>query len=160
SHASEQGVHELRHPPVSTVSDAIPAVERETVRPGSRLRLSRHGLSTVLFLLPMLAVFGLFAWFPILRAVVMSVQDTNLVSEPTWVGVDNFANVLADPQFGLAVANTLWFSFLALVFGFPVPIILAVLMSEVRRGRGWYSGLAYLPVVIPPVVAVLLWRFF
>jgi len=145
---------------VSTVSDAIPAVDRETARRGSRLRLSRDGLSTVLFLLPMLAVFGLFAWFPILRAVVMSVQETNLVSPPTWVGIDNFAHVLADPQFGLAVANTLWFSFLALVFGFPVPIVLAVLMSEVRRGRGWYSALAYLPVVIPPVVSVLLWRFF
>ena len=46
------------------------------------------------------------------------------------------------------------------MFGFPVPIILAVLMSEVRRGRGLYSALAYLPVVVPPVVSVLLWRFF
>jgi multiple sugar transport system permease protein len=37
---------------------------------------------------------------------------------------------------------------------------MAVLMSEVRRGKGLYSALAYLPVVIPPVVAVLLWKFF
>ena len=33
-------------------------------------------------------------------------------------------------------------------------------MSEVRRRKGLYSALAYLPVVVPPVVAVLLWRFF
>ena len=33
-------------------------------------------------------------------------------------------------------------------------------MSEVRRGKGLYSALAYLPVVVPPVVAVLLWKFF
>ena len=33
-------------------------------------------------------------------------------------------------------------------------------MSEARRWRGLYSALAYLPVVVPPVVAVLLWRFF
>ena len=33
-------------------------------------------------------------------------------------------------------------------------------MSEVRRRRGLYSALAYLPVVIPPVVAVLLWKTF
>ena len=121
---------------------------------------TRDGLSTFVFLLPLLVVFGLFAWFPILRALVMSVQETNLVSEPTFVGLDNFARVLADPQFGIAVANTAWFALLALLFGFPVPIILAVLMSEVRRGRGLYSALAYLPVVIPPVVSVLLWRFF
>ena len=105
-------------------------------------------------------MFGLFAWFPILRAFVMSVQETNLVSAPTFVGLDNFGRVLADPQFGTAVSNTAWFALLALLFGFPVPIILGVLMSEVRRYRGLYSALAYLPVVIPPVVAVLLWRFF
>jgi len=111
-------------------------------------------------MLPFLIVFGLFAWYPIVRALVMSVQETNLVSEPTFVGLDNFARVLSDPQFGIAVRNTAWFAFLALVFGFPIPIILAVLMSEVRRGRGVFSALAYLPVVMPPVVAVLLWRFF
>jgi multiple sugar transport system permease protein len=33
-------------------------------------------------------------------------------------------------------------------------------MSDLRRGRSVYAALAYVPVVIPPVVAVLLWRFF
>jgi multiple sugar transport system permease protein len=68
--------------------------------------------------------------------------------------------VLSDPLLGRAVLNTLYFAVLALVFGFPLPILLAVLMSEVRRGKGLYSALAYLPVIIPPVVAVLLWKFF
>ena len=145
---------------MSTITDAAPAKERLEHRRGIRIRVTRDGLSSFLFLVPLLVVFGLFAWFPILRALVMSVQETNLVSEPTFVGVDNFARVLADPQFGIAVRNTAWFAFLALVFGFPIPIILAVLMSEVRRGRGVFSALAYLPVVMPPVVAVLLWRFF
>ena len=49
---------------------------------------------------------------------------------------------------------------LALVIGYPVPLMLAVIMSDVRRARGLYSLLAYLPVVVPPAVAVLLWRFF
>lgn len=68
--------------------------------------------------------------------------------------------MLADPLFSTAASNTAWFALLALVVGFPVPIVLAVIMSEVRRGRGLYSALAYLPVVVPPVVSVLLWRFF
>ena len=53
-----------------------------------------------------------------------------------------------------------YFALLALLFGYPIPLIAAVLMSEVRRRRGLYSALAYLPVVIPPVVAVLLWKTF
>lgn len=145
---------------MSSIDQVSPATQQAARRRIAGIRVSRDGLATVAFLLPLLIVFGLFAWFPILRALVMSVQETNLVSTPTFVGLDNFARVLADPQFGTAVANTAWFTLLALVFGFPVPIVLAVLMSEVRRFRGLYSALAYLPVVIPPVVAVLLWRFF
>jgi multiple sugar transport system permease protein len=145
---------------MSSIDQATPVTQRVVRRRAARIRFSRDGLASAAFLLPLLITFGLFAWFPIVRALVMSVQETNLVSTPTFVGLDNFARVLADPQFGTAVANTAWFALLALLFGFPVPIILAVLMSEVRRFRGIYSALAYLPVVIPPVISVLLWRFF
>lgn len=118
------------------------------------------GASTLLFLLPMLVVFGVFSWWPIVRSVVMSFQHTNLVSAPTWVGWDNFVQVVNDPLFWTAVGNTAWFAFLALILGYPIPLVAAVLMSEVKRARGLYSALAYLPVVVPPVVAVLLWKFF
>jgi len=138
----------------------------------STLRRKRHarrsvtgwvrggGLSSLLFLLPMLFIFGLFSWYPIVRAVVMSFQTTNLVTAPTFVGFSNFVRVVNDPLFWTAVGNTGWFALLALVLGYPIPLVAAVLMSEVRRWKGLYSALAYLPVVVPPVVAVLLWKFF
>jgi multiple sugar transport system permease protein len=133
---------------------------RSSTRRRGRPLVSRDGLSTLVFLIPLIVIFGVFSWLPIVRAVVMSIQKTNLVSEPVFVGMSNFSRVLADPLFGIAVANTAWFAFLALVIGFPIPIILAVIMSEVRNRKGLYSALAYLPVVIPPVVSVLLWRVF
>ncbi|MET4225568.1 carbohydrate ABC transporter permease [Oerskovia enterophila] len=114
----------------------------------------------VLFALPAIFVFGFFSWGPIVRGLVMGFQETNLVAEPTWVGWSNFTYVLADPQLGQAVANTAWFALLALVIGFPVPLFLAVFMAELRGSRGLYNVLSYLPVVVPPVVAALLWRFF
>jgi multiple sugar transport system permease protein len=126
--------------------------------PGSWVR--GGGLTTLLFLLPMLCIFGAFSWYPIVRTVIMSLQHTNLVQAPTWVGLDNFRTVLNDPLLPKAVKNTLEFAGLALIFGYPIPLVAAVLMSEVRRRRGLYSALAYLPVVIPPVVAVLLWKTF
>ncbi len=110
--------------------------------------------------LPMLFVFTIFSWSPIVQSVIMSLQKTNLLDPPTWVGLDNFVHVLNDPLLGTAILNTLYFAVLALIFGFPLPILMAVLMSEVRRGKGFYSALAYLPVVVPPVVAVLLWKVF
>jgi multiple sugar transport system permease protein len=120
----------------------------------------RGGLSTLVFLLPMLIVFGVFSWFPIVRALVMSVQQTNLVTPATWVGLDNYKTVLTDPDLVTAIRNTGYFAVLALVFGYPIPLVLAVVMSEVKRLRGLYTALAYLPVLVPPVVAVLLWKFF
>jgi multiple sugar transport system permease protein len=111
-------------------------------------------------MLPLLVIFGVFSWKPIVEAVVMSLQKTNLVSPATFIGLENYVKVLSDPQLGQAALNTLYFAALALLFGYPVPLVVAVLMSEVKRMRGLYSALAYLPVVVPPVVAVLLWKVF
>jgi len=137
-----------------------PSPPRRRRRRTPRTWVRGGGLTTLVFLLPMLVVFTLFSWLPIGQAVVMSFQETNLVSAATFVGLDNFRDVLSDPLLWTAVGNTLWFALLALLFGYPLPLLAAVLMSEVRRFRGVYSALAYLPVVIPPVVAVLLWKFF
>lgn len=49
---------------------------------------------------------------------------------------------------------------LGLLIGFPAPLVLAAIMSTVRGGAGVYRFLVYLPVVIPPVVAILLWKWF
>lgn len=144
-----------------------PRVAESSPPPAARPRRRRSpltwyrggGVANILFVLPMLFVFVFFSWSPIVQSVVMSLQKTNLIVAE-WVGLDNYVAVLSDPELGRAVINTLWFAVLALLFGFPLPLLMAVLMSEVRRGKGLYSALAYLPVVIPPVVAVLLWKFF
>lgn len=134
---------------------------RRRARVGTLAAWTRgQGPHALVLLLPLLVVFGVFSWFPIVRSVVMSFQHTNLVGPAEWVGLENFAFVLGDPLLWTAVRNTLWFAFLALLIGYPVPLVAAVLMSEVRRFKGLYSALAYLPVVVPPVVAVLLWKVF
>ncbi|MFD5225949.1 carbohydrate ABC transporter permease [Microbacterium sp. NPDC058342] len=132
-------------------------------RPPHRRRRSwvrGDGPHTLVFLIPLLFSFVLFSWKPILEAGVMAFQHTNLVSPAQWVGWQNFETVLNDPLLGTAVLNTLYFAVLALILGYPVPLVVAVLMSEVRRARGLFSALAYLPVIVPPVVGALLWKFF
>jgi multiple sugar transport system permease protein len=52
------------------------------------------------------------------------------------------------------------FTGLALVFGFALPFVIAVLLNEFRHLTGFFRVLVYLPVMLPPVVSVLLWRFF
>ncbi len=142
------------------VEGAALASRRYRVRRTPLTWVRSGGLSTFLFMLPLLLVFGAFSWYPIVRTAVMAFQHTNLVQAPTWVGFSNFSAVFHDPQTPTAVKNTAYFALLALVFGYPIPLVAAVLMSEVRKRRGLYSALAYLPVVLPPVVAVLLWKTF
>ena len=88
------------------------AAAREPSRAWTRPRrtpltwLRGGGLTTLLFLLPMLLIFGAFSWYPIVRTVIMSLQHTNLVQPATWVGLDNFRTVLHDPLLPIAVKNT------------------------------------------------------
>ncbi len=147
-------------PPSPETPEIVQQAVSSRRRGGVRGWLRGGGPHTVVFLLPLLLAFVMFSWKPIVDAAVMAFQKTNLITPAVWVGVDNFAKVLSDPLLGTAVVNTLYFAVLALLLGYPVPLVVAVLMSEVRRGRGLYSALAYLPVVVPPVVAALLWRFF
>jgi len=149
-------------PPVAETPDTIDrAVSRAPRRRrGVRGWIRGDGPHTLVFLVPLLISFVFFSWKPIVDAAIMAFQHTNLISPPEWVGLENFATVLNDPLLGTAVLNTLWFAALALLLGYPIPLVVAVLMSEVRRGRGLYSALAYLPVIVPPVVGALLWKFF
>ena len=118
------------------------------------------GLSSIVFALPLVLTFLYFSWGPIVRGLVLSFQKNNLVTTPEWVGWSNFSYVLTDPQLPQATQNTLYFAVLALIFGFPVPLFLAVFISELRS-TGWlYNVLSYLPAVVPPVVAILLWKIF
>ncbi|WP_341577782.1 sugar ABC transporter permease [Microbacterium schleiferi] len=127
--------------------------------PVTRARRNRN-LTALLLALPTLVIFAVFSWWPIILGATMSVQKTNFVGPAEWVGLSNFEYVLSDPQLGQAVLNTLWFVTLAILFGFPLPLALAVIISTVRtRWRGVYAALAYFPVIVPPVVAILLWKY-
>lgn len=132
-----------------------------TRRPRVRRRRFAGSGSALVIAIPTLLIFGLFSWKPLVQGVIMSFQKWNFVSDPTWVGLANFEYVLADPRLATAVANTLWFTVLALLFGFPLPVLLAVVVSTLRgRTRTIASLFGYLPVIVPPVVAILLWKIF
>lgn len=115
------------------------------------------GLWSVAFGAPLVLVFAYFSWGPIVRGLVLSFQKTNFLTSK-WVGLTNFEYVLTDPVLPRAILNTVLFTAIGLLIGAPLPLALAVVMSELRRWKGLYSALAYLPVVIPPVVAILLWK--
>ena len=145
-----------------TVTHRAAPAGRPARRPPRRTMSMRHraAWAGLIFLLPALVVFAYFAWWPIAQSVLLAFQQTNLVTPAEWVGWRNFEVLFADPLLPKAALNTLWFTVLSLAIGLPIPLLCAVLMSELRRGGTVARVLAYLPVVIPPVVAVLLFKVF
>ena len=119
----------------------------------------RRNLSGYLFLLPALLIFALFVWYPIVLGILMSFQSVDLINPSAWVGWANYREVLSDPLFGTAWRNTFAFTGYALLFGYAVPIILALLINEMRHGKGFFRLAFYLPVMLPPIVTVFLWRW-
>ena len=112
-----------------------------------------------LFLLPALLVFALFAWLPILSSIQMSFQDVRLGQGATWVGLDNFTLMFRDPVFEIAWKNSIQFTTWSLLLGYLVPVVIAILVREMRIGKGFFRVVYFLPTVVPTAIAVIIWRF-
>ncbi len=102
-----------------------------------------------LMLVPVLAFYFIFKYLP-MYGVVIAFQDYSIfrgVAGSRWVGFENFAWAFEQPTFWLATANTIKLNLLSLIFGFPAPIILALLLNEVRRRsfKAVVQSISYLP---------------
>ncbi len=130
-------------------------------RPASRRgRDVKRNLTAYGFLCAALVCFALFSWYPIVREVILSFEKTNFVGDTKWVGLKNFHRVWADPAFSAAWKNTAIFTLLALVCGYAVPFATALVLNELRHARGYLRFIVYLPVMLPPAVSVLLFKWF
>ena len=127
--------------------------------PAAWLRRHRSQVLAVLFVLPALVVFGVFAWYPIVMGLVLSLYRVQLGIGREWVGLDNFRFILQDSLFWQAAANTLEFVLLALMFGYMVPVVVAIGLTEVRAFRGFFRLAIYLPNVIPAIAVYIMWNW-
>ncbi|MFB3891126.1 MAG: extracellular solute-binding protein [Phycisphaerae bacterium] len=109
---------------------------------------------------PALASIALWAYYPLARGTVIAFQNYNVRGFSEWVGMDNFASVLFDEEFWFAMWVSLKYTILYMIFGFGAPIILAVLLTEVPRGKVLYRTIYYLPAVLTGVIVIFLWKGF
>ncbi|GAA3471219.1 carbohydrate ABC transporter permease [Nonomuraea roseola] len=128
--------------------------------PSRRGREARRNLTAYGFLLAALICFGVFSWYPMVREVLLSLQENNFVDAPTWVGLDNFETVVEDPAFAQAWINTAAFTGLALLIGYVIPFCAAIILNELRHAKAYLRFVVYLPVMLPPAVSVLLFKWF
>jgi multiple sugar transport system permease protein len=125
---------------------------------------ARRNISAYWFLIGAVLCFALFSWYPMVREIIMSFQGKQLNTDgqpvTTWVGFENYRRIINDPTFWTAWRNTLEFTLLALLLGFVVPFFVAILLNELRHAKGYLRCLVYLPVMLPPASALLLFSYF
>ncbi|GIP38462.1 protein LplB [Paenibacillus sp. J31TS4] len=135
---------------------AAPAASR---KPGKfRLWLKSYVKYRYLFLmlLPCLLFFLVFKYMP-MYGIVLAFKKYRIVDGifgSPWNGLDNFRELLSGRDFPKAFRNTLLLSFYKLVFGFPAPIVLAILLNEIRLVlfKKFVQTLSYLPHFLSWVV--------
>ena len=131
--------------------------EKSGVSAGGLSTHQRKRLMGYLFVLPAVLSFIYFVWYPLILTFVMSLEKVNLAGATSFVGLANFKTLFADPVFGQAWRNAGYFTILALIFGYLVPVVVAVLINEVRRGQAFFRIAVYLPKVAPSVAVSILW---
>ena len=146
----------------------VVTVSKVRARPDLRGRVAigefghkvRRNVSAHAFLIGAVLCFSFFSWFPIVREVIMSFQKAVYGGGYAWTGFANYVRIFHDPTFWQAWRNTIEFTLLALVIGYAVPFGVAILLNELRHARGYLRILVYLPVMLPPASALLLFAYF
>lgn len=125
-----------------------------------------------LLILPGVLYFLTFTYLPLLGNVI-AFQDWNpfrasqegpirgFISGP-WVGLDKFREMLTDDQFTNALVNTIQIEILQLIFAFPAPLLLALLLNSLvsERLKRTMQTIVYLPHFLSWVIIISMWRQF
>ena len=130
-----------------------------TIKMTTRRRINwKKQTVAYLFLLPALLAFTLVTWYPIVATILYSFQKVNVAGPQGWVGFSNYVRMFGNPIFYTAWKNTLTYVLLSLVMGAMVPIILALIINEMRGLSSFFQTIVYLPTLIPIAVGLIVWR--
>lgn len=133
---------------------------RQPTRSGRLTVASERRIIVIVFLLPALALIGLFIVYPSLYSIALSLTNASLIRlEWEFTGFANFERLLQDPEAGEVLRNTYLYVFFVVVFQFGLGLGFALLLNNVRRGRGVYGALLFLPWVFSNIMAVTAWRW-
>lgn len=128
-------------------------------RVAARRSLRAHIVPWI-FMMPALLSVLIWAYYPLLRGMVMAFQNYKILGGGGFVGLDNFIHVLSQDTFWKGIACSFEYVGLSLTMGFFVPIFLALMLSEVPRGKMLFRTLYYLPAITSGVVIMFLWKIF
>jgi multiple sugar transport system permease protein len=133
-----------------------------TLSPNSRAATRGWSDITIrnLFVIPTVAFLIIFNVFPLLYSLGFSFTDFRASSKApvNFVGLKNYADILADPVIWRSFATTLWYVIVSVAGQFVVGFGLALMLNRPIPGKGLLTTLLLLPMMLSPVVVGLFWK--
>ncbi|MBY5570449.1 sugar ABC transporter permease [Rhizobium leguminosarum] len=127
------------------------------------LRQSTHDprVQALILLVPALAIYAVFALYPMLNVVTLSFQKWNgLDPQRQFVGLANYSAIFTkDPVFWVAFRNTVIWTMMSLIFPPMVGLLLALSLNQKIFGRNGLRAIFYLPVIIAPIAVATMWKW-
>jgi multiple sugar transport system permease protein len=126
-------------------------------RPASTTRL----LKAIAFLAPAAIMILVFVFYPVIRTVQLGFQNFNLFDQLNvgYNGLQNFRNIIEDPNFGTVIKNTFLWVFVSVFFQFTIGFGLALLMKAKFKFIGIYQGLIFIPWALSGFLMGLVWKW-
>jgi raffinose/stachyose/melibiose transport system permease protein len=110
------------------------------------------------YLLPALVINLLIILIPALLTIAMAFVEWDGVSTPSWVGLDNFRAIMADPVFLSALLNNIKWAAIFLIIPMVMGVVASSLLLFMRRGPSFFQTIYFLPVLIATVVVARVWQ--
>ncbi|MGG7581100.1 carbohydrate ABC transporter permease [Rhizobium sp. Nf11,1] len=127
------------------------------------LRQSTHDprMQALILLVPALAIYAVFALYPMINVVILSFQKWNgLDPNRQFVGIANYSAIFTrDPVFWVAFRNTVIWTVMSLLFPPMVGLLLALSLNQKIFGRNGLRAIFYLPVIIAPIAVATMWKW-
>ncbi|BDO42932.1 sugar ABC transporter permease [Cellulomonas sp. NTE-D12] len=146
---------------VATTAPTVGRSVQEPVRRSVRDRYSRREVLTAVgFLVPALVILGTFVIYPIVSGGFLSLTSWNgFGTAQQFVGLDNYARMLADHEFWNSLLVTVLYAGGVSVLSVASGLAIALLLDAPLRGLAVYRGIYFLPVVTSSVAAAIVWRY-
>lgn len=130
-------------------------------RPGAILQRRRTEVAGWLFVGPATLLFLIFIAGPFVFAIVLAFLRWDLLTEPTFVGLENFARLFSDPVLPRVLINTFVFALASVVTHIVLGLLLAIAVNRiVSRSLGYFLRVAiFFPFLISWAAVSLLWKY-
>lgn len=123
-------------------------------------KIFRNKIAIVLFIAPGIILFTAVLLVPICQACYYSLCDWNALTGAKFVGLANFKKLFTeDNTMKIALKNSLFFMLFSALSQQIIGLLLAALLTNIKKGRNFFKNIYYLPAVLSSAALGLLWSF-